>query len=345
MSGSPTTKRRASPTATATLMASTTSVPAGVRMVPTDDMVRWIAKTACRTTAAVVAVEPARDRVAAEVDDLSAEALDVVDHRVEDAVQMCGQLLGAALRTQLVGQCFGQRCEPRNVGEQRGSRHAIVQLPAFTESSSPIACDVGLGPVDVRVAHHHRCRPLPILLPPRSRRVNSTRRAIWAARPRPVHGLHRSVSVHPGWASNTPTGGTVVGMTPEEMADLVHLRRARDLIDRDYAKPLDVPAMAQCRAHVAGALLAQVPCRVRRDALLLPHDATHRASQGAAASRHVGHRRLRHRRLHVARFLQFTLHRDRRRDTVAVPRHATIATARSSRRASARSRRDRGAIR
>ena len=33
-------------------------------------------------------------------------------------------------------------------------------------------------------------------------------------------------------------------MTPEEMADLVHLRRARDLIDRDYALPLDVPAIA-----------------------------------------------------------------------------------------------------
>jgi AraC-like DNA-binding protein len=33
-------------------------------------------------------------------------------------------------------------------------------------------------------------------------------------------------------------------MTPEEMADLVHLRRSRDLIDRDYAQPLDVPAMA-----------------------------------------------------------------------------------------------------
>src|SRR5271154_1631217 len=39
--------------------------------------------------------------------------------------------------------------------------------------------------------------------------------------------------------------GTVVCMTPEEMADLVHLRRARDLIDRDYAQPLDVPAMAR----------------------------------------------------------------------------------------------------
>ena len=34
-------------------------------------------------------------------------------------------------------------------------------------------------------------------------------------------------------------------MTPEEVADLVHLRRARDLMDRDYAQPLDVPAMAR----------------------------------------------------------------------------------------------------
>lgn len=34
-------------------------------------------------------------------------------------------------------------------------------------------------------------------------------------------------------------------MTPEAMADLVHLRRARDLIDRDFAQPLDVPAMAR----------------------------------------------------------------------------------------------------
>jgi AraC-like DNA-binding protein len=34
-------------------------------------------------------------------------------------------------------------------------------------------------------------------------------------------------------------------MTPEELADLAHLRRARDRIDRDYAHPLDVPAMAR----------------------------------------------------------------------------------------------------
>ena len=34
-------------------------------------------------------------------------------------------------------------------------------------------------------------------------------------------------------------------MTPEELANLAHLRRARDLMDREYARPLDVPALAQ----------------------------------------------------------------------------------------------------
>jgi AraC-like DNA-binding protein len=34
-------------------------------------------------------------------------------------------------------------------------------------------------------------------------------------------------------------------MTPEELVNLAHLRRARDLMDREYARPLDVPAMAR----------------------------------------------------------------------------------------------------
>jgi AraC-like DNA-binding protein len=34
-------------------------------------------------------------------------------------------------------------------------------------------------------------------------------------------------------------------VTPEELADLAHLRRARDLIDREYACPLDVAALAR----------------------------------------------------------------------------------------------------
>jgi len=33
-------------------------------------------------------------------------------------------------------------------------------------------------------------------------------------------------------------------MTPEALANLAHLRRARDVMDRDYAQPLDVPTMA-----------------------------------------------------------------------------------------------------
>jgi AraC-like DNA-binding protein len=32
---------------------------------------------------------------------------------------------------------------------------------------------------------------------------------------------------------------------PEELADLAHLRRARDLIDREYARPLEVAALAR----------------------------------------------------------------------------------------------------
>ncbi len=34
-------------------------------------------------------------------------------------------------------------------------------------------------------------------------------------------------------------------MTPEELDNLAHLRRARDLIDREYARPLDVAALAR----------------------------------------------------------------------------------------------------
>jgi AraC-like DNA-binding protein len=33
-------------------------------------------------------------------------------------------------------------------------------------------------------------------------------------------------------------------MTPQELANLAFLRRARDLIDREYARPLDVPTLA-----------------------------------------------------------------------------------------------------
>jgi AraC-like DNA-binding protein len=52
-----------------------------------------------------------------------------------------------------------------------------------------------------------------------------------------VHGSRGSTTIH-------QPSGTVVDMTQEELANLVCLRRARDFIDRNYAQPLDVPAMA-----------------------------------------------------------------------------------------------------
>jgi AraC-like DNA-binding protein len=41
-------------------------------------------------------------------------------------------------------------------------------------------------------------------------------------------------------------------VTPEELANLAHLRRARDLIDREYARPLDVAALARAALMSAG---------------------------------------------------------------------------------------------
>jgi AraC-like DNA-binding protein len=34
-------------------------------------------------------------------------------------------------------------------------------------------------------------------------------------------------------------------VTPEQLANLAHLRRARDLMDREYARPLDIAALAR----------------------------------------------------------------------------------------------------
>lgn len=49
-------------------------------------------------------------------------------------------------------------------------------------------------------------------------------------------------------------------MTPEDLANLAHLRRARDLMDREYARPLDVAALAQAAlmstAHFSRRFLA-----------------------------------------------------------------------------------------
>ena len=103
---------------------------------------------------AVVAVEPAGDRVAAEVDDVAAETLDHLDERVEHAIQMGCQLLGAALRAELVGQRLGQRGEARNVREERRAANAVGHRGPRGERVPAVAGDIGFEIVD-RVG---RCR-------------------------------------------------------------------------------------------------------------------------------------------------------------------------------------------
>ena len=44
-----------------------------------------------------------------EVDDVAVEGVELADDRVEDAADVGGQLLGAALRAELLGQGLGQR--------------------------------------------------------------------------------------------------------------------------------------------------------------------------------------------------------------------------------------------
>ncbi len=49
---------------------------------------------------------------------------------------------------------------------------------------------------------------------------------------------------HAGPAAR-PCTATLEFVTPDELANLAHLRRARDLMDREYARPLDVAALAR----------------------------------------------------------------------------------------------------
>lgn len=76
-------------------------------------------------------------------------------------------------------------------------------------------------------------------------------------------------------------------MTPEELANLAHLRRARDLMDREYARPLSIAALARTALMSTGhfsrqfrATYGETPYaylmtrRIERAKALLRHDDT-----------------------------------------------------------------------
>ena len=107
--GSPTTKRCTSPTATATLTPSVTALPAGHGdgADPVHHLLHG--QAAGRRPAAVVAVDPRRDRVAAEVDDAAAPRVQRLHQRREDPVERGAQLLGTASFAELARQGLGER--------------------------------------------------------------------------------------------------------------------------------------------------------------------------------------------------------------------------------------------
>ena len=146
------------PTATPTFSASRTRVPRR-----SDHLVEFRHRTlhgqrAGGRARAVVAVDPAGDRVAAEVDDVAAEAVELGDERVEDAIEVRRQHLGAALRAQLVGQRLGQRREARDVGEQRRAVDGLRYLAARRERAPAVTGNVGVRVVE---AGDSRARSVP----------------------------------------------------------------------------------------------------------------------------------------------------------------------------------------
>ena len=109
-------------------------------------------------------------------------------------------------------------------------------------------------------------------------------------------------------------------MTPEELANLAHLRRARDLMDREYARPLEVAELARTALMSTAHFSRQFRAAYGETPYSYLMTRRIERAQGAAAPRRpVGHRGLPGGRLYVAGLLQRTLHRAGRRDAHGLP--------------------------
>ena len=116
-------------------------------------------EAACGCARAVVAVEPAGDPVAAEIDDVATEAIELVSERFEHAIQVGGQHLCSAPWTELGGKGLRERREAGDVGEQGGAADAVGQLPTGSERPPAIARDVRLGVVGGELFAQRQERP------------------------------------------------------------------------------------------------------------------------------------------------------------------------------------------
>ena len=112
----------------------------------------------------------------------------------------------------------------------------------------------------------------------------------------------------------------------DRLADLARLRRVRDRIDREYAQPLDVEALARGAHMSAGHLSREFSRAYGESPYSLPDDPAHRAGDGAAApGRPQRHRGVLRRRLLVAGDVQHPVHRAGRRAAERLPTRGSAA--------------------
>ncbi|GII98078.1 hypothetical protein Slu03_04560 [Sediminihabitans luteus] len=106
-----------------------------------------------------------------------------------------------------------------------------------------------------------------------------------------------------------------------DLDDLVRLRRARDTMDRDYAEPLDVPALARVALMSPGHFFRSfLAAYGETPYAYLMTRRIERAKALLRRGRPLGHGRVHGGRLHLARVVQLPLHRARGRESERVPR-------------------------
>ena len=249
--GRPTTNRRAGPTAIATFIASVIGVATG-RGDRADAGHRRLHRERARgRAAAVVAIDPAGDRVTGEVDDVAAEAIELGDDRADDIAEDRGEGLGAALRAQLGGEGLGQWREARDVGEQPCAAHPVRHSRAGCQRPPTVPRDVGLRVVEARsvsgvrqgVDHAAFC-------PPGQRR---RRRPGWTG---------RSAADQPLVKLTCELQGALIGDRDDEPADVgrddVEVgQRERDRAG-DLDRPVDQPGLGRDRDRFRHAVERQV---------------------------------------------------------------------------------------
>ena len=249
-------------------------------------------------------------------------------------IEVCAELglaflpwspLGGLSRRQGAG-----REAPGVPGGRRGPRR---QRPAGRPG-------LGAGPVRVRHPDPGRQTARSRSPTPRRRPTSTSPPRSWLASTRTDRGGDRGADAAAEccWAG-TPVRGTISQVSSDTAAtqrlrDLALLRPVRDRIDREYAQPLDVEALARGVHMSAGHLSRAVQAGVRRVAVRLPDDAAHRAGDGAAAPRRPErHRGLLRGRLLVARHLQHPVHRAGRHAAERLPARGAQATRPGCRRA------------